>query len=216
VLMVGFMKPAPVSTAKHTSVVAAIGEGARFLYKHSVLRWIFLMLLVSAISVRSYNFLLPAYAVHVLQTDARGLGLLMAVSGLGAMAGAFAVAIAQPRRRSTAWFISGLISSLGVAALGLTTQLGPALGILLFVGLGMQVFVGSSNVIVQTLSPDEMRGRTIGVYSMILMGMVPGGALLIGTIATIVDLRIVFIGAGLISAAVGSWTYLFHRRVRAT
>jgi hypothetical protein len=99
-------------------------------------------------------------------------------------------------------------------ALGLTNRLDLAFVILLFVGVGMQIFVGTSNIIVQTLSPDAMRGRTIGVYSMILMGMVPGGALLIGSIATFIDLRIVFIGSGLISAVVGTWTYLAHKRVR--
>jgi hypothetical protein len=195
---------------------AEIREAIHFLYHHSVLRWIFLMLLVSAVTVRSYNFLLPAYAVHVVGTDARGLGWLMAASGLGAMGGAFTIAMAQPRRRSTYWFFSGLISSLGISALGFTHQFNIATGILLFVGLGMQVFVGTSNIIIQTLSPDAMRGRTIGVYSMILMGMVPGGALLIGTIATFVDLRTVLIGAGIVSTIVGCWTYLAHRRVRAT
>jgi MFS family permease len=216
VLMIAFMKPAPVGGGKHGSMRAEIWEAIHFLYHHSVLRWIFLMLLVSAVTVRSYNFLLPAYAVHVVGTDARGLGWLMAASGLGAMGGAFTIAMAQPRRRSTYWFFSGLISSLGISALGFTHQFNIATGILLFVGLGMQVFVGTSNIIIQTLSPDAMRGRTIGVYSMILMGMVPGGALLIGTIATFVDLRTVLIGAGIVSTIVGCWTYLAHRRVRAT
>src|SRR5262249_9071429 len=158
--------------------------------------WIFLMLLVSAVTVRSYNFLLPAYAVHVVGTDARGLGLLMAASGLGAMGGAFTIAMAQPKRRSNYLFLSCLLSSLGILGLGPTHYLDAAVVLLLFVGLGMQIFVGSSNIIIQTLSPDAMRGRTIGVYSMILMGMVPGGALLIGMIATVVDLRVVLIGAG--------------------
>ena len=38
--------------------------------------------------MRSYSFLLPAYAVHVLHTDARGLGWLMAATGIGAVGGA--------------------------------------------------------------------------------------------------------------------------------
>jgi MFS family permease len=215
VLMIGFMKPAPLGGARRSSVGSALTEGLHFLWNHSVLRWIFLMLLISAVSVRSYNFLLPAYAVHVVRTDAFGLGILMAASGLGAMFGAFTIAATQPRRRSPFWFFSNLISSLGITALGLTDSLPLAVVILLVVGLGMQVFIGSSNVMVQTLSPEAMRGRAIGIYSMILMGMVPGGALLIGSLATVVDLRIVFVGAGLISALSGIWTYVSHRRVRA-
>lgn len=207
---------APGAGARKNSMGAAIGEGARFVYKHSLLRWVFLMLLISAITVRSYNFLLPAYAVHVIGADANGLGLLMAAVGLGAIVGALGVAMVQTRRRSPYWAASGLISSLGVCALGMTDQLWVASIVLVFVGFGTQMFIGTSNVLVQTHSPEEMRGRAIGVYSMILMGFVPGGALLIGTIATLVDLRLVLIGAGAISAVTGAWTYLAHKRVRAS
>ena len=45
------MRPSPASSKAHTSFAAAITEGVRFIYGHSVLRWIYLMLLVTALSV---------------------------------------------------------------------------------------------------------------------------------------------------------------------
>jgi MFS family permease len=210
-----FMKPSDPSSKARTSFGAAIVEGIRFIYGHSVLRWIYLMLIVTALSVRSYSFLLPAYAVHVLHTDARGLGGLMAATGIGAVAGALLIAAFNVRKRAMIWLVSGLMASLGVAALGVTDSLTFAAIALTCVGLGTQAYVGSSNVLVQTLSPDDMRGRVISVYSMILLGLVPGGALVIGTIARFTDLRLVFIGAGLLCAAMGCWTYFAHPKVRA-
>jgi predicted MFS family arabinose efflux permease len=173
------------------------------------------MLIVTALSVRSYNFLLPAYAVHVLYTDARGLGFLMAATGVGAVAGALLIAALNVRKRGTIWFVSGLLASLGVSALGVTDSFAFAAIALTCIGLGTQAFVGSSNVLVQTLSPDDMRGRVISVYSMILLGLVPGGALVIGTIARFTDLRLVFIGAGLLCTVMGCWTFFAHPKVRA-
>jgi MFS family permease len=210
-----FMKPSDASSKARTSFGAAIVEGVRFIYGHSVLRWIYLMLIVTALSVRSYSFLLPAYAVHVLHTDARGLGWLMAATGIGAVAGALLIAAANVRKRAVIWFVSGLMASLGVAALGATDSLTFAAIALACIGLGTQSYVGSSNVLVQTLAPDDMRGRVVSVYSMILLGLVPGGALVIGTIARFTDLRLVFIGAGLLCTAMGCWTFIAHPKVRA-
>jgi MFS family permease len=210
------MKPTAVSSKQRTSFLAAIKEGVSFIYGHSVLRWIYLMLIVTALSVRSYNFLLPAFAVHVLHTDARGLGWLMAATGAGAMLGALSIAALNVRRRALIWFVSGLLASVGVMCLGLTDRLTIAAIVLTFIGLGTQSFIGSSNVLVQTLAPDEMRGRVVSVYSMILLGLVPGGALVIGTIARFVDLRFVFIGAGALCTIIGIWTFAAHPKLRAS
>jgi MFS family permease len=209
------MAPSPASSRQRTSFMAAITEGITFIYGHGVLRWIYLMLIVTALSVRSYNFLLPAYAVHVVHTGAAGLGWLMAATGIGAMVGAVSIAALNVRRRATIWFVSGTMASLGVMALGFTDQLVWAAIVLTFIGLGTQSFIGSSNVLVQTLAPDDMRGRVVSVYSMILLGLVPGGALVIGTIARFVDLRLVFIGAGALATLVGIWTFAAHSKLRA-
>ena len=210
------MRPTAVSSKEHNSMFAAIKEGISFIYGHGVLRWIYLMLIVTALSVRSYNFLLPAYAVHVIHTDARGLGWLMAATGAGAMLGALSIAALNVRRRAVIWFVSSLLASAGVMCLGLTDQLTTAAIILTFIGLGTQSFIGSSNVLVQTLAPDDMRGRVVSVYSMILLGLVPGGALVIGSIARFVDLRMVFVGAGALCTVMGIWTYAAHPKLRAS
>jgi MFS family permease len=210
-----FMQPSPATSAQRTPFTTAIVEGVRFIYRHTALRWIYLVLVVAAVSVRSSNFLLPAYAVHVIHTDARGLGWLYASTGLGSLVGGLTVAAFNVRRRALIWFLAGLLASVGVAALGFTGNLTVAAIILAFVGCGMQSFVGSSNVLLQTLAPDEMRGRVVSVYAMILLGLVPGGALLIGTIARFVDLPLVFVGSGLLCAAVGCWTFFAHPQLRA-
>ena len=47
VIAIIFMKPSPASSKARTSFGAAILEGITFIYGHSVLRWIFLMLIVT-------------------------------------------------------------------------------------------------------------------------------------------------------------------------
>ena len=216
VLALAFMKSAPPSSRRRGNVVAAILEGIRFLIAHPVLRWIVLMLVVTSLTIRPYNFLLPAYAVHVVHTDAKGLGWLMAASGIGAIVGAFFTAATGGRRRGTIWAISAALAALGVAGLGLTAHFGVAAAALTVTGLATLSFIGSSNILLQTLSPDDMRGRAISVYSMILLGFVPLGSLLIGSLATLLTLRWTFVVGGGVSLLVALWIGLTQPQVRET
>lgn len=45
------------------------------------------------------------------------------------------------------------------------------------------VQMASSNTLIQSMVPDQLRGRVMAVYSMMFMGMAPFGALLAGSVA---------------------------------
>ncbi len=216
VLMVWFMTPAPAMATRRGSFLVSFAEGIRFIYTHPVLRWVILMIVVTSLTVRSYNFLLPAFAVHELGLEAGGLGLLMGAAGFGAMCGALSVAWFHHRRRSRQWIIALMLATVGVSALGFSNGVWWTALVLFLVSGGTQAFAGASNVLTQTLAPEEMRGRAMSVYTMVMLGLVPGGALLCGSIAMLVDLRDVFIGAGALACAIGAWVYLAHPRLRAS
>jgi MFS family permease len=209
------MHPAPPTSARRGDVVGAIIEGLRYLVGQPVLRWIVLMLVVTSLTVRPYTFLLPAYAVHVVHTDARGLGVLMAASGAGAILGAFLTAATGGRRRGVIWLVSVTLSALGVAGLGLTASFAIATALLPIIGLATLSFIGSSNILLQTLAPDEIRGRVVSVYSMILLGFVPLGALLVGSVATVLELRWTLVAAGGLAMLCALGIALTQPKVRA-
>jgi MFS family permease len=209
-----FMRPAPPSSTRRGNVVGAIVEGVRFLAGHPVLRWVVLLLVVTSLTSRPYNFLLPAYAVHVVHTDAKGLGWLMAATGVGAIGGAFFTAATGGDRRGSIWVGSSILAALGVAALGLTVHFGLAAVFLVVIGLATMSFIGSSNIMLQTLAPDDMRGRAISVYSMILLGLVPFGSLIMGSLATLLQLRWTFVLGGIVAALFALWIALSQRQVR--
>ena len=193
--------------------MTASRDGITFIYRHRVLRWVFLMMVVTALSVRSYNFLLPAYAVHVGHRCARARAMMASRGRRGV--GALAVAAFNMRRRATMWIVGAdaghrrrrgarlLAGDRGGRAGPVPRERRDA------------SFTGSSNILTQTLAPEEMRGRAMSVYTMVMLGLVPGGALICGSIAMLVDLRIVFVGAGVLACTVGLWVYLAHPRLRA-
>jgi len=50
-------------------------------------------------------------------------------------------------------------------------------------GFGMMLFFSTSNTTVQTIVPDEMRGRVMGIWALIFGGMIPFGSLEAGALA---------------------------------
>jgi MFS family permease len=51
------------------------------------------------------------------------------------------------------------------------------------IGFAMMIELGASNTLIQSMSPDRLRGRVMSVYSMMFMGMTPLGSLLAGAAA---------------------------------
>jgi len=58
-----------------------------------------------------------------------------------------------------------------------------SIALLLPAGFCMLIQMASSNTLIQTMVPDDLRGRVMSVYSMMFMGMAPIGALVAGAIA---------------------------------
>jgi len=87
--------------------------------------------------------------------------------------------------------------------------------ILVPVGFALMLQMGSTNTLIQSMIPDELRGRVMGVYSMVMMGMAPFGGLLAGLVADRIGapLTVTIGGAVCLIAAGIFWTQLAGIRV---
>jgi predicted MFS family arabinose efflux permease len=214
ILALILMRPAPPSSSSREPILSQIAEGVRFVASHPVLRWIVLMLLITALTVRPFNSLLAAYSAHILHVDAKAYGWLLAAGGIGTVSGAVITALSRSERRGNLWFVAGIVSALGLCGLAFTHTLPLALVLQVVLGLGTMVFVSSSNVLMQTLSTDEVRGRSMSVYSMILLGLVPAGTLFMGALGSAFGLAFAFVLGGAIAFVSGIWVWFAHPSVR--
>ena len=89
--------------------------------------------------------------------------------------------------------------------------------ILVPVGFSVMLQMGSSNTLIQSMVPDQLRGRVMGVYSMMIMGMAPFGALLAGLAADRFGAPATVAAGGVICMAAAGifWTQLAEIRVHA-
>lgn len=210
-----FMRPSPASSTSREPMLTQIAMGLRFVASHPVLRWIILLMVVTSLAVRPFTSLLAAYATHTLHVDAKAYGWLLAAGGIGTVAGAFLTAILQSERRAGLWFISSIVTAIGLIALAHNTSYSTALLLQIVMGVGTMTFVSSSNVLIQTLSPDEMRGRAVSVFSMITLGLVPAGTLLLGSLGSVVGLGTAFTIGGAIALVIGAWVWFVHPALRS-
>ncbi|MBV9403609.1 MAG: MFS transporter [Candidatus Eremiobacteraeota bacterium] len=210
-----FMKsPAPSSTERE-SLLLSIRNGIAFLLSHAILRYVIIFFMVSALLVRPYSLVLPAYALNYLQADAKGLGWAIAATGVGGFGGALVTALfGSSERRGTLWLFSAMLMGLSVLALGFVRTLWISFPVLALIGLATLAFMGMSNILIQTLSPDAVRGRAVSVYSMIALGFVPAGAFVIGGLGSIIGLGHAFVFAGIATALFVSWLAVWRPVIR--
>ncbi|HET9030428.1 MAG TPA: MFS transporter [Candidatus Aquilonibacter sp.] len=215
VVAILMMAPSPPPAAQREPIFASIATGIRFLAQHPILRWIILVFFVSAILVRPYSQLIPAFIVNTLGGDARALGWAVAAVGIGGFGGALVTAaFAGRERRSTQWVLAGALMSAGVCGLGFLWSIAGSIPVFFAIGLGTLAFLGASNTLIQTLSPDDVRGRAVSVYTMIAVGVVPGGSLVLGAIASLVGLHLTFAIAGGLSLLFVVFAYAANRIIR--
>ena len=209
------MASSPPTGARREPMLESIRYGIAFIANHKILRWIVGVFVVTALFARPYAQLIPAFIVNTLRGGPQALGWAVAAAGIGGFAGALVTAyFAQSERRSNLWAYSGIVMSGGVFALGFIRSIPLALPALFAIGLGTLSFLGATNTLIQTLSPDHVRGRAISVYTMIAIGVVPGGSLVLGAVASVVGLHAAFLGAGALCVVLIAVVYAANRLIR--
>jgi len=159
-------------------------EGIVYSMRHPRVRTILGLFLAVGVFGWSYAVLMPAFARDVLGRGANGYGVLMSASGTGAFVGALMVAtyghLFTPRKLALGgvWLFSA-----AMLGFSFTKTFSLALLFLFAAGFGMLLFFSTSNTLLQTIVPDEMRGRVMGVWSLVFGAMIPLGSLEAGAVA---------------------------------
>jgi MFS family permease len=181
-LLMRMMRRARVSLPG--SAISSIVEGFSYVGRTGPVRALLLLLGLISLMGMPYAVLMPIFADQILHGGARGLGLLMGASGIGALIGALSLAARQGVRGLGRWVaFASLGFGVSIILFSLSRSFWLSAALLMPVGFFMMVEMASSNTLVQSMVPDNLRGRVMAVYSMMFMGMAPIGALLAGTLA---------------------------------
>jgi len=138
-----------------------------------------------------------------LRVGAVELSWMLAASGVGALGGALATSALGGLRRRGAVLIGSSIA-FGALLVLFTMQrtLLPAIPLLVLIGFATMVFLGMANGLLQTRSPDHLRGRVMSVYTMVFMGLMPLGSMVMGSIGSLVGTNGGLLAGGIACTAV--------------
>ncbi len=174
----------PVNLAAAGSPLEHILEGFRFAAKAAPIRAILLLLGLVSLVGMPYSVLMPVFASEILHGGARELGWLMGATGVGALLGALSLA-ARVGVKGLGRLIAVCAGGFGVSLIAFSASkiFWLSLILLLPVGFTMMVQMASTNTLLQSMVPDQMRGRVVALYTMMFMGVAPFGAFFAGAVA---------------------------------
>jgi len=191
-----------------------IFDGIRLVASRPDLRTLFLLAAIPTLFVFPYIGFLNVFARDILHIGAGGLGLLMAVSGCGAVVGSLLVA-SGTRSEGTGRLLLGMTVLYGLPIIGvaLSRTLWITLPLLFCAGLLGAAFMSGNNALVQHRVTDDVRGRVMGAY-MLTWGLMPLGALPMGMVADRIGTSFAVAGGAVISSLLAGILGLTSAAVR--
>jgi MFS family permease len=204
--------PATKSDLKSGNFKKSFAEGFQYTFQSVPIRTLIFLLAILSLVGFPFIVLLPAYAKEILQGSSDTLGFLMSALGAGALTSAIYMA----NRRSVLGL--GKIISINTCLMGLaivlssfSTTLHFSLALFFIGGFSMIMSLAAVNTMLQTIAEEDKRGRVMSFYAMALMGTMPIGNLLAGSVASGIGIPHTLLITGTITVLSGIW-FEFNRK----
>lgn len=171
-------------------------DGARYAFSHKGLRSPLIIAALGAIFCRGALEMLPVFADAVYSGGAPALATLTSAIGGGAVMTGLMLS------RGTQWltvgvlYVAVIVSGLLVIALGAIDVFEVAIVIVAGLGVSLSLSGVGSQILIQTLVDDELRGRVSSFWGMIAFGGTSLGSLAVGAAAHTWGLQSAVIATG--------------------
>ncbi len=183
-----------VRSGRH--IVTDIVEGLRYIRGHAGIGPLFILMAAASIFLRPVQDMLPGFAGAVFDSGATGLAWLTSSMGVGAMLSAVWIATRGRVGGLTLVVVSGC-GGLCLATFGFvaTSNIWVSVAFGTLSGFALNTMSTGTQALTQSALTDELRGRVMGLYTVIYRGLPAIGALGVGALAENLGLRWAFAGA---------------------
>tara|TARA_B100000686_G_scaffold139676_1_gene147032 strand:- start:327 stop:1544 length:1218 start_codon:yes stop_codon:yes gene_type:complete len=173
----------PHITRESGNVIQELKNGLVFIGRNALFFNLILLTFVDSFFGIAYMQLLPIFAKDILSVGPDGMGLLMGASAAGGLLGTFTAAVVIQGRWPRLMLIGGA-AFFGVFVLifAISTNIWLSLGSLFLSGIFNSLTMITNQTILQTVVPDDLRGRVMGVFSL-TYSLIPLGGLQVGILA---------------------------------
>ncbi len=206
----------PKAAAAPAGRTGKLWEGMQYVWREPWPRA--LMIITGTLSVFGFAFLpmLPVFAQDALHVRAAGYGGLVSAVGVGASAAAlFMAALGHRVHRRKTIMVAGMLFGVSLILASLSRDYWLALVLFTFAGTAMVLNNVLTNTLLQTSAPDLLRGRVMGVYSFLILGLAPFGSLEAGFVAEHLGVRVAIGSGGAICLVVTAIVAYYMHRIKA-
>jgi MFS family permease len=196
------MRLAGCEAKEHPPVLHHLMDGFRYAARHPAVRRLLAVMGAATLAGSPGLVLMPFFADDIFHRGSRGYGVLMSAMGVGAVFGTLVLA-RRTRAHGLAKVMvySGLTTGLAYMAFALSTSFYLSLAIMPVIGYSVMRQMASANTTIQTLIPEEYRGRTMALYAMTVVGLGPFGSLAAGALAHEFGPRVTMALGGVVAMA---------------
>ena len=187
-----------LSTISHTKrrIWGDIKEGLLYTRQNRTVLMLLIVSLSTALLAMPFRTLLPVQIEEVFKREVEALGLLLSMIGVGALVGSLVIAgLSKTSHRGWVLLVTSMLSGVAIMLAAANTSYFFAVVIMVFIGLGDSGRRALNSSLILEQTDEEHRGRVMGVY-MMNFGLMPIGAIPLGFIASLLDVRIAFGLAG--------------------
>jgi MFS family permease len=211
-------------------------EGFRFTARNQSVAVLISLVAVSAFLSMPYNTLMPVFATNILKDSGRPivnvvcngshpllhcespeallLGILMTAVGVGAVVGALFVASLTNQRRGILLTMGNIAFPMFLFVVAVSRSFLVSTIMLLLIGFSFVLQNALANTLLQLVTPDEVRGRVMGVYTMVFQSTMRLGGLQAGLVADWVSAQFSLGIGAVISLVYGVFIALRYPAVR--
>ena len=185
-------------TRAASDVFSEMLDGIRYALAHSVIFRLFVIVAVASIFGRGALEMLPAFADSILGGDASTLALLTSSVGGGAIIAGLALSRHGGQVTVQTVRIAVVIAGLIIAAFGYNDDLRVAVPMVVALGIILTLCGVGSQILMQSLVDDEVRGRVTSLWGVIAFGGTAIGSLVVGAAADAFGLQLTIVATGLL------------------
>lgn len=206
-------RPTPSAVRPGRSTATEVVDGIHYIRGHSTIMLILVFTLACTILGMPFTMLLPMFTEDILEVGASGMGVILAVSGIGAIAVSLVLASMPNKKRGIMMLFCGFILSLALLAFSFNTSWFLALALSVFIGLGQTGQTAFGFTLVQYYVDPAYRGRVMS-FMMLGFGLAGLGAFFGGILADSISIVWSIGGLAVTLAALCFWMLLFSTRLR--
>jgi MFS family permease len=195
------------------STLGEVLEGLRYMRNEVLIMATLVFTLGCTILGMPFNMLLPMFTEDILKVGSSGLGILMAVSGIGAIFVSFMLASMPDKRRGFLMLCSGLILSVALTAFSFSTNWYLSLVLVIFIGLGQTGQTAVGFTLIQYYVDPAYRGRAMSIM-MMGFGLSSLGTVFGGIMADTMGIQWSVGGLSIVLGIVSLLMLVFSRRLR--